>query len=137
MVGPDVRRQMKPRDRGRQTLRHAERQRVPSGQPIEQRVLIEARHVDAPVDRIAAAIQRESAARLLCDRHHATINGGRRSTIQAHFGLARGTALRRRREVQVVESNGALQLQRAVAGEEDNGAMGIDPFHRQSAVGRG
>ena len=106
------------------------------GQPIEQRVLIEARHVDAPVCRRAPPVQRQRAVGFARHRHDPPIDRRSGSPIQAHLGLAGCATQVGRGKVQIVEAHRALQLEGAVASEEHDGAMCIDPFDRRAAVRR-
>ena len=69
-------------------------------------------------------------------RHHSAIQGRRRASIETHFGLAAvafGDA--RRREIEVVESNRALELPGARAREKHDGRMRVDSFDRHPAMG--
>jgi len=58
------------------------------GKSIEQRLLVEARHLDDPINRLSRTSQGKRPVARSCDRHHAAIQGRCRASIETHFGLA-------------------------------------------------
>lgn len=74
------------------------------GETIEERVPMEARHFDQPVEQNTMAAQRERTIGLACHRKHAEGQRWRGPAIQANFGLTRDPRQLNRREVDVVEN---------------------------------
>ena len=107
------------------------------GEMIERLRLVEAPHLDRPFDRLAVAAEREPPVRPARDRDHPPVERGRKRAIDLKLGLAGGLALVERRIVEEREFHRALDLQRAFAGKEDRGRMGVDAGHLLPAVGRG
>ncbi|MFO0988452.1 MAG: hypothetical protein U1F37_13955 [Alphaproteobacteria bacterium] len=114
-------------DRGRDMGR---RQRAALGHAVEQRILLEAPHDDEPVERFARAADRERAVGAPHQRHDPAIELGRRAPVDAQLLLAGGAALLDRRVVDVGELHRALQLHRAIAGQEDVRDVGVDALDR-------
>ena len=103
---------------------------APRGQAIEQRVLVEARHLDHPLHRLARAAQRERSVTLAGNGDHSVVERRRRAPVDAHLRLAQLPAAIRVAEVQVVVADGALELPGAVAGEEHDRRVGLDELYR-------
>src|SRR5437764_149023 len=93
--------------------------------PIERPILLEARHLDCPVDRLAGTVDRERTIGLACDRHQASVQSWREFAIDREFGLASNLALLQGREIEKRIADRALDLEREVAGEKDDRGMGL------------
>ena len=106
------------------------------GEEIERARLVEAVHLDRPLDRLAGAVEREMAAALARDRDDAMIERGRERAIDLDLRLAGRFALVEGRVVEKGKTNRALDLERAIAGEKDDAGMRVDPTHRFSAMRR-
>ena len=122
------------RHRVAQRLDLVDLERATIGEPVEELRLVEARHVDAPVDRIARSADGEQSVRRAGDGDDATIERRRGASIEPQLRFARGAPQPRGREVQVVEADRPLQLERPVPGQEHHRAVRVDAFHRQAAV---
>ena len=105
-------------------------------QPVEGRILVEAAHLDRPFDRCADAVEREPAVGLARDRHDAAVDFGRVGPVDLELRLARLLAQVEGRIVQEGKAHRALDLERARAGQEYRGRVGIDALDWRSAVGR-
>ena len=99
-------------------------------QMIERQRIVEAAHLDRPFDRLAAPVECERAVRRARDRHHPQIDLRRERPVDLKLRLAGGLALLQRGEIQKRKPHRALDLQRALAGQEYRGRMGVDPFDR-------
>jgi ketosteroid isomerase-like protein len=58
----------------------------------------------------------------------------RGAPIEAHLGITHHATAFKRREIEIIEPNGSLQFVRALAGEEDDGAVCVDPVDGRRAV---
>ncbi len=110
--------------------------------PVEQVVLSDARHHDHPVLRLSPRADgygsQEQAAFLAAQYgRHAEIERGRHAAVQPDLRLAGGGPFRTRAVVHVRETDGALELVDAVAGQKDHAAMGVDPLDTGTAMGGG
>src|SRR5947209_18716522 len=106
------------------------------GKTIKRLRLVEATHLDGVFDWLALAADREPPIGLAGDHRNAPMARGRVGTIDLDLGLAGRLALRKRGIVEEWELHGALELERAPAGEEHHGGMGIDALDRRAAMGR-
>ena len=97
-----------------------------AGEVIERALLVEALHLDRPLDRRARAADGELSICFPRDRHDATIDFRRVGGVHRQFGLAGGFALFQRRIIEKRKAHGALDLERAIAGEKHRCRMGID-----------
>ncbi len=128
---------MQPSDDVRELRHQGEGQRALRGQAIEEAVLVEAPHHDDPVHGVADAADREAAVRLACDALGFQVDVRRRARVEADFSLARRAPQVDGGEVEKIVADGAFQFVRAVAREEDVGAVRVDAFHGVAAVGGG
>ena len=110
---------------------------MPLRHAVEQRVVREALHRHQPVDRLPASfagIQEQPSVGAAAECHHLPVERGRGAAVDRQFRQTGGVALVQRRIVQIGIAHRALQLQRPVAGQENQGGMGVDPLHRQTAM---
>ena len=105
-----------------------------AGEAVEGFGLVETLHLERPLDRLAGAADRERAAGLTGDRHHAAVDFGRVGLIDRNLGLAGGPALFKRRIVEEGESDGALDLEHPVGGQKYRRRMSIDTRYRVPAM---
>ena len=96
------------------------------GQAVEQQAVVEAVHVDQPIDVFARPAQGQGAIGLAGDGDHAAIEIRRRAPVDGDFRQAGLAAALGRREIEIRETHGALQLQRPVAINEQFGDVGGD-----------
>jgi hypothetical protein len=85
---------MKARNRRTQRPHPVERQLPTLGKAIEQLLLIEARHLDHPVDRFALAAKRQRSVRVAGDGQNASIDRRREALIDPVFRRAHLAASR-------------------------------------------
>ncbi len=105
------------------------------GQMVEQRVLIEALHVQQPFDGPAIAVERQTPVILAGDRHQPSVEVRCGSEVELVFGLQGRLPLGERREIKKAVANRTLELVGTVAREENNRRMGfdaLDPLIRQT-----
>ena len=105
------------------------------GKSIEQGPLVETSHLDDPINRLSRTPQGERPVGRACDRHHSAIQRRRGASIETHFGLAEDLSATRGREIEVVESNRALELPGARACQKHDRRMRVDSFDRHPAMG--
>src|SRR5260370_31395562 len=96
-------------------------------QVIDGLALVEAGHFNRKLDRRAVAVDIERSIAVLRDRNDSTIDLRRELAVDVDLFVAGGFALLKRRIIQERETDGALDLQRAVAFEKDRRRMGVDP----------
>ena len=101
---------------------------------VENPVFVEPRHADDPIENLARPIPANPAVRPAHDRPRPPINRRRGSTVDADFRFAGGTASGHGGIIHVVETDGALELDRARSRKENHRAVGLDPAHRCGAV---
>jgi hypothetical protein len=103
---------------------------------VEQRVVGETAHFEQPVDSVAMPVDRQTTIGLARDRMQREIEIGCGAAVEPQFRFERRVAACGRREVEIVEAHRALELPRAIAGEENARGMGIDaPDGRIGAKG--
>ena len=107
------------------------------GQAVERRVLGETAHLDRPLDRRAAAVERQPPVWRARDRHDAAIDVRRERPVDLDLGLAGRLALVEARIVEEREAHRALDLERTRAGKEHGRRVGIDALDLRPAMGRG
>jgi hypothetical protein len=83
--------------------------------------------------RLAAPTLTRSAGRT-GNGHDAPADVRRGAPIEAHRGVTHHAMAFKRREIEIIEPNGSLQFVRALAGEEDDGAVCVDPVDGRRAV---
>ncbi len=105
-------------------------------QPIEQRTLVEADHLDHPVDRHSRAAEGERPVGLARHGENAEVHVRGGAPIEAHFRLARDAPQVRGREIEIVEAHGTLELVRARTGQEHDRGVGVDAFDARAVVRR-
>ena len=103
-------------------------------QMIEGEGFVEAAHLDRPFDRLAAAVERERAARLARDPHHPAVDLRRERTVDLELGFAGGLALFERGEIEKWKLDRALDLEGARADQKDRGRVGVDALDRVPAI---
>src|SRR5687768_5734694 len=113
---------------------HVDLKVAASRDPIEEGVLIEAVHLDNPVDRRARAAQSQRAVALAGDRRDTAVDGWRRSSIQGDLGFTQDLAPIDRRGIKVVVADGALELPRARTRDEDDRRMRVDTLDRRASM---
>ena len=103
-------------------------------QVIECLALVEATHLDRPLDRFTFAADREPAAAIACNRDDAAIDRRGKGAVDCDFGLTGDFAFFQCREIEERKSHGALDLDRPVAGQKNHGGMGVDALDRQATM---
>ena len=98
------------------------------GDAIEQRLLIEPRHLEQPFDRLPGSGQRQPIAIGAGHRHEAPIQHRRGPPVQRELGLERTSAPIERGEVEEAVADRALHLVCALADQEHVRGMGRDPL---------
>ena len=116
-------------DRPGQLLDHAVADGVAAGEMVERHHRIEAAHAHGIVDGRAIAAEREPAGRLAGDGDDVEVDVGRRALVQLDLARAGPAPLLQRREVHERIAHRALDLVGEIAGEDDDGAMGVDPLN--------
>ena len=111
--------------RGRELAAH--------GHVVEEGVLVEAGHDQEPIHRLAIAIEREGAVRVARDRDYTEVEVGGGAAIDAQLRLADPAPQLDRAEIEVGKAHRALELVCAIAGQEENRAVGIDTLDRLDA----
>jgi hypothetical protein len=101
-------------------------ERLAQGDPIQQRFLVEARHLEQPLDRLALASDRERATSALGDGHHLVIEHRRGAAVEAQLGVERLLAPGQGGEIEKAVAYRALPLEGAIAHQEDQRGMGGD-----------
>ena len=104
---------------------------------IERRVLVKAGHFDRPFNRLAFAVEHQRTICLSRHRHEAPVKPRREIAVDVELRAASGEPPVERRIIQKRIAHRALDLDGAIAGEEHNGCMGLNPAHRRAAIGRG
>jgi hypothetical protein len=127
---------MSGRDASRELVCHHKIDLPRVGEAIERLRLVEAPHVDRPLDRLAVAAERKGAVATARHRDDATVKLRRKGPVGLDLGEAGGLALRERREVEEGETDGALDLEGALAGQEHDSGVGVDAAHGDPAVRR-
>ena len=89
-----------------------------AGQMIERARLVEAAHLDRPFDRGAGAANGEPAVRFAGDRFDAAVDFRRVRGVHVELRFAGLAAFGERRVIQKGKAHGALDLERAIAGEK-------------------
>src|SRR4030095_13756407 len=100
------------------------------GKTVERLRLVEAAHLDGVPAGCAPAIERKPPIGLARNGHYAAIELGRIRAIDLDLGLARRLALLERGIVEKRELHRALELEHALAGEEQYARVGIDALDR-------
>ena len=136
VIGPALRRHMKLGDGGRQSWHQSEIQAPGRGESVEERLLREAIHLDHPIDGRASAVECECSVRFAGDGHDASIDGRCGASIEAHLGVTHRATAFCGREIEIIESDGPLELVGTLPGEEDDGAVRVDPFDTGPTVRR-
>ena len=101
-------------------------QRAGDGEAIEQRVLVEAAHLDDRIDQFALAVEDEPAIDGAGDPPRGDIERGRDASIERHFPLAHREPRLRRVEIEIGKDDIALELIGALRGQHDDRNMGDD-----------
>ena len=122
------------RDRIRGGFGKCRLKRTGLGEVVERRPLVEARHFDCIFDRRARPIDMQRAIVVSRDRHHALIDLRCERPVDPDLVVAGGFALLQRRIVQEGKTDGALDLERAGAFQEDGRRMGVDAVHGRMHV---
>ena len=128
---------MRRRHRAAERVRQRRIDRARLRQTVERRILGEAAHLDRPLDRRAAAVEREAPVGRAGDRHDAAVDFGRKRPVDLELRRAGRLALLERRIVEKREAHRALDLQRPLAGQEYRSRVRIDALDRHAAMGRG
>lgn len=105
-------------------------------QMIERPRLIEATHLDRPLDRLAATAERQLAVAFAGNRDHAKIEVGCKGTIDLELRLAGCAPPPQCREIEKRVFHCALDLQGAPACEKHGRRMRVGASHRSTAMGR-
>ncbi len=126
---------VKPRDSLPERRHQADIQRASRREAVQQRLLIEATHANQPLDGLAMSTERKFAVGLPGDGHHIEVQLRGGAPVQAQLILAHGTPAFDGREVEVVVADGPFHLPRAIAGEEHDGGVRVDPIDGEPAVG--
>ena len=121
-------------DRRRERPHEREVELTARGQAIEERGLIEAGHLDHPFHRLARAAQPQRSVALAGDSDHAVVQRRRTAAVDAHLRLAQRLAAERAGEIEIVVTDGALELESALAGQEHDRRVGFDLLDRRAAV---
>jgi hypothetical protein len=108
-----------------------------AGRSIECTRLVEAKHLDRPLDRCALAADCQSAVGFPGDGDDAPVDVRRIGSIDGKLGLAGRPALGERRIIEKGEAHRALDLERAITGEKHRGRVGVDALDTRAAMGRG
>ena len=101
---------------------------------IERLVLVEALHLDGPLNRLPLPPECELAVSLARDRYDSPVNGGRMGAIDCDLGFAGRLAPFKGREIEERKADCALDLQGSSSGKKDHGGVGIDAFDGLAGV---
>ena len=96
------------------------------GEFAEQPVLCEARHDQHPLHRLTRSIERQTAFAIAGDGNHFAVKRRCRPRIQRQFPFAGPPPFLQGREIHVGVAYGALDLVGPLAGQEHQGAVGLD-----------
>ena len=105
-----------------------------AGKMVEGARLVEAAHLDRPFDGRALAGDCQPSVGFAGDREHAAVDLRRERRVDGKLGLASLLAPAERRIVEKRKAHGALDFQRAIAGEKHRRRMGIDALDRVPAM---
>ena len=114
------------RDRFRDGVDESGIERAGLGQMVDGLAFVEAAHFDGIFDRFTLAVDLERSVAALRDRDHAMVDLRRELAVDPDLFVAGGFPLLQRRIVEEGKTDGALDLQRAVAFEKNRRRMGID-----------
>ena len=109
-------------------------------QPVEQGVLIEADHIDHPLDNLSTrpiCIEAQGSIRFADDRRHATVNVRRGAPVDADFRLTGQAAVFQGRKIQIGKDDGAFQLEHPVPAQKHQGDMSLHTLHLLRAGAEG
>ena len=126
--------------RGRVRLGHRTAERIGEAgiklaalrQKVERLRLVEAPHLDRPLDHRTLAVERKPPVRLARDRNHAAVDVRRERPVDGKLGLASGLAFLQGRIVEERKAHGALDLERPIARQEHRRRMRVDPANRRA-----
>ena len=104
------------------------------GQAIEERVLVEADHLDQPINRRARPADRERPTVFPSDGTHSQVQRGGGAAVEAHFGLAGGVSQLDRRKIHVVEPNGPFELVGPIARQPHDADVRVDAFDLECGI---
>ena len=124
------------RDTARELVRHREIDPACVGEAIERLRLVEAPHVDRPLDRLTLAGKRVGTVGTARHRDDAAVKLRREGPVGLDLGEAGGLTLLERREVEEGKADGALDLEGALAGQEHDPGVGVDAVHGDAAISR-
>src|SRR5262249_60112535 len=93
------------------------------GEAIECPVLVETRHLDRPLDRLATAVKRERTISVACDRDDAPIKLWSEFAVDRKLGFAGSLALVQARKIKKGIAHRALDLERAIPGKKHDRRM--------------
>src|SRR6185437_4450037 len=102
---------------------------------VERRILVEARHLDRPLDRLACTAKGKASIRLARYREHAPVDRRRVRPVDREFCLAGGLALIERREIEKRKAHRALDLEGPLARQENRRRMRVDASDLRAAMG--
>ena len=102
------------------------------GETVKQTRLIEADHLDQPLDGRSLAAETQAPASVAHHRGDPYVDVGRRPPVEGDFRLAGGSPERRGREIEVRETHGPLELVGAIARQEHHRDVGLDAIHREN-----
>lgn len=99
----------------------------------------EARHLQGPFDDLATPAERQPAVRAARDRNEAAIDAGRVRLVDLELATEHAMPALEGGEIHVVVGDGSLDLEDAIAGQEDMRAMRRDARdgRRGRVIGRG
>ena len=126
---PERRAGMGAADGERQLVDVSSDTRVPRGDPVERRILVEAPHMGDPFDDFALAADRKRLPGSR-DRQRRQVDARRRSAVDRDLRLAGETALVERRQIHERELDRPLDLVRVGTGQKHDGARRIDARDR-------
>ncbi len=129
---------VEPGDLGGERIDRCDRQLAALCDPVEQRRLVEAAHLEQPLDRPAAAFERVAAVLGPVHADKAAIEHGRGPAIELELGLEGAAPLGRTGKIEKAVADRALHLVGALADQEDHRRVRRDALDLgiRQAVGR-
>jgi hypothetical protein len=109
------------------------------GEGIEEQGLIEASHHDDPIESLAVRRKADGVVRAAEEAANLLIKRGRRAPVQDQLRLASSPPEIRGRKIEIGVGYRALQLENAVARDENQRSVGFDDFdaiHSRTIGGR-
>src|SRR5262245_37842799 len=107
------------------------------GDTIERLVLVEAQHLDRPLDRLTLSVERETAIGLARDRNDAAVNVRREGAVHLELGRACRLTFLQRGVIEKGKAHRTLDLEGVIAGEKHRRGVRIEALDVAPAMGRG